>query len=201
MLLVIALLCLPFLLVTGAPGGSLRGSHPGEAQFRAANEKIDIYRDGVAFGNCPNALAVATKFSAAFKKLRGVFFEGGKSTGLSVSHHEFLTWCELQETQCVFIVHVPELRRFTDSAKQSLGRVAWVTAQQCLAAQGLGRPDMKVAVGLRGFALYDRVLIGHYAGGISSFTNDLPETITGSHPEEKLFPLFQTSQATAIPED
>ena len=50
---------------------------------------------------------------------------------------------------------------------------------------------MKLAVGLRGIALYDRVLIGTFVPDASAATNGLIETITASHPEERLFPLFQ----------
>jgi hypothetical protein len=193
LLLVLALFAVPFLLSGSGSGGSYGGSQAGEAQFKVANEQIDIYRGSPALGNSPGAVALATRFSSTIQKLRDAFFEKGNSTGLSASHHEFLTWCELQENQCVIIVHVPELRHFTDSAKESLGRLAWVTAQQTLQAQGVGRPGMKIAVGLRGFVLYDRVLIGTYSSNASSTTNGLIKTFTGSHPEERLFALFQPS--------
>jgi hypothetical protein len=195
-------LLLGFLLV-GMPAWMLQGERdaisrartPGEGQFRLANQQINMYRGSAAFGNSPKAIAVATRFSAGMKLLRGALFTGGKPHGLALSDHEFLTCCELQETQCVLIVHVPELRRFTDSAKAQLGELAWLTAQQALKAEGVGAREMRLAVGLRGFALYDRVLLGTIAAGTSGLTNRPAETVTGLRPEERLFPLFHPPQS------
>lgn len=203
-----AVMALMFAAVTGGPnesgraGGQVEGRRaggPGEAQFTLANRQIEMNRGNAAFGNSPKAVMVAERFSSNMKKLRGVLFQGGKQEGLSLSHHEFLTCCELQETQCALIVHVPELRRFTDSAKASLGTLAWFTAQQALQGEGVGRPGMKVAVGLRGIVLYDRVLMGTFTPDLSGSTNGPSETITGSHPEERLFPWFQSAEAPTPP--
>jgi hypothetical protein len=164
---------------------------PGQAQFNNANRQINTYQGGVAFGNSPKAVAVAERFSSSMKKLRQVMFEGSKQEVLSVSHHEFLTCCELQENQCALIVHVPELRRFSSSAKQTLGTLAWVTAQQALQGEQAGKPGMKIAVGLRGIALYDRVLIGTFDPE-APVPKSLTETVTGSDPEQRLHPWFQS---------
>jgi hypothetical protein len=73
-----------------------------------------------AFGNTPKAAEVASRFAAKMKLMREILFEKGKET-FSVSQHEFLTYCDLQEDRCVLIVHVPDLRHFSDSAKGTLG--------------------------------------------------------------------------------
>jgi hypothetical protein len=166
-------------------------------QFNVANHQLDLYRGTAAFGNSPKAVAVADRFSSGLKNLRTALFEGGKRDGFSLSHNEFLTCCELQENQCILLVHVPELRRFTDSAKVSLGAVAWLAAQQALQAEQVGKPGMKLALGLRGVALYDRVLLGTFAPDSSAATNGLSETLTGLHPEHRLFPWFQSPQPPA----
>jgi hypothetical protein len=196
-LVVLAVMALVFGPVAGALHENRRARQPGEAQFKLADHDIEMYRGNVAYGNSPKALAAATRFSSSMKKLRAALFDGGKPSGFSLSHHEFLTCCELQATQCVFIVHVPELRRFNDSARNSLGTLAWLTAQQALQAEQAGKPGMGLAVGLRGVTLYDRVLIGTYAPDASSATNGPSETITGPHPEETLFPWFRSAEAPA----
>jgi hypothetical protein len=193
--LVLAVMALVFSAARAEEHERQRERQPGEAQFKVANHEIEMYRGKVAFGNSPKALAVATQFASSMKTLRGTLFEGGKPDGLSLSHHEFLTCCELQENRCVLIVHVPELRRFSDSAKASLGTLAWLTAQQALQTEKAGKPGMEVALGLRGVTLYDRVLIGTYAPDSSSPTNSLSETITGSHPEQRLVPWFRSGEA------
>lgn len=182
------------ILVFGLTSLGKAGTHhdlrTGEGRFRAANERVDMYRGDTGYGNSPQAVAVAHKFSSNMKRLRAGLFDGGKANGFSLSHHEFLTYCELQDDKCVLIVHVPELRRFTDSAKASIGDLAWFTAQSTLESQKAGQPGMKLAVALRGVTLYDRALVGVYQPGTDS-TNLPSETITGSHVQERLFPFFE----------
>jgi hypothetical protein len=186
---VLAILALTFV---GAQHEARRTREPGEAQFAAANREIEMYRGAAAVGNTPKAVDVATTFSSEMKKLRAELFEGGKPSGFSVSHHEFLTCCELQETQCVFLVHVPELRRFNDSAKISLSALTWGAAQHALQKEKAGKPGMGLAIGLRGVTLYDRVLIGTYAPDADDSPRSLKETITTPHAEEALFPWFRS---------
>lgn len=97
MLLALMLAVPIFPLLIGGPTGSQRARRPGEAQFELANKQVEMYRGSAAFGNTPKAVAVADRFSSNLKKLREVFFEQGKAGGLSLTHHEFLTCCELQD--------------------------------------------------------------------------------------------------------
>ncbi len=191
LLLLLAVMLPVFAGVIGSREADGRARQPGQAQFMAANRQIHTYHGSTGFGNSPEAVAVATRFSSNMKKMRELLFERGNSGGISLSQHEFLTCCELQETQCVLIVHVPELRRFSDSAKASLGTLAWFTAQQTLASEQVGKPGMKLAIGLRGAVLYDRVLTGSFNAD-SSPTNGPGNTITGVSPEKALYPWFQS---------
>ena len=134
---------------------------------------------------------MANQFSTGLKALRESLFEGGKPNGLSASGHEFLTYCELQDSKCAIIVHVPELRRFNAQAKESLGLLAWDAAQAALRKQGAARPGMNLAVGLRGIALYDRVLVGKVVTTTNRAENGLRNTSTESRPERELFNYFQ----------
>jgi hypothetical protein len=176
-------------------GGRRHALQAGEGQFRAANQRVDMYRGDTGYGNSPQAVAVAHRFSSNMKKMRALMFDREKPGGFSLSQHEFLTYCELHDDKCTLIVHVPELRRFTDSAKASLGDLAWFTAQRALETEQAGKQGMKLAVALRGVTLYDRALLGLYRPGTDS-TNRASDTITGIHIEERLFPWFETVPAT-----
>jgi hypothetical protein len=184
-----------FMVVSPGEASKEASTHPlpaGQSEFQSANHQIGVNHGTVGFGNSSKAVAVATQFSTDMAKLRGVFFEGGKKDGLSVSGHEFLAYCELHDSECVIIAHVPELRRFNAEAKASLGNLAWGTAQSALRKQGAAKPAMKLAVGLRGIALYDRVLTGTVVLDPESPDTGLTETITEARPERSLYPFFQT---------
>lgn len=200
-LLLVLFLALPFIMIMASPGSRNGESAPtraqsrelaaGEREFQSANSQIGVKRGGVAFGNTPQAIAVANQFSTGLKALRESMFEGGKPNGLSTSGHEFLTYCELQDSKCAIIVHVPELRRFDAQAKESLGLLAWDAAQAALRKQGAARPGMNLAVGLRGIALYDRVLVGKVVATTNRADNGLRNTSKESRPERELFGYFQ----------
>ena len=159
--------------------GASESAHPTRSRspFEVANDRIDAYHDQVAFGNTPKAVAIAGEVSRGLKVIREAAFEGGKKNGLSISRHEFLTYCELRDGQCIVMVHVPELRRFKAEAKESLATMAWTMTQASLRHQNAGTPDMKVLVGLRGIALYDRVLTGVYMADAAAQGNGLKETV------------------------
>ena len=197
LLLLLAVMLPVFAGVMGSREAGGRARQPGQAEFMAANRQIHTYHGSTGFGNSPKAVAVAARFSSNMKKMRELFFEKGSSGGISLSQHEFLTCCELQETHCVLIVHVPELRRFTDSAKTSLSTLVWFTAQQTLASEQAGKPGMKLAIGLRGAVLYDRVLTGTFNAD-SSPTNGPGNTITGAAPEKNLYPWFQSETPASL---
>lgn len=164
----------------------------GETEFRAANSKIDLQRDSVSFGNSPQATRVADRFSETMSTLRNELFEGGKTNGVSLSGHQFLTYCELHDSQCAIIVHVPELRRFTDEAKDSLGELAWIAAHAALQEKGAGKPGMSLAVGLRGIVLYDRVLLGQVLAKPTKNNPGIAETVRSSRPERRLYSFFES---------
>ena len=69
--------------------------------------------------------------------------------------------------------------------------LAWMTAQQSLRGEDAIKPGTQLAVGLRGFALYDRVLIGELTPDLAETTNGPSQTITGAHPEKRLLYFFR----------
>jgi hypothetical protein len=175
--ILIALIVLP--LGVGLTAGSSRP----DSAFDAANEQISSHHDRVAFGNSDKAIAVADRISRSLKTMREVAFQGGKKNGLSMSGHEFLSYCDLRDGQCIVMVHVPELRRYTSDAKDSLGKLAWFVTQGALRSEQAGTPGMKVLVGLRGIALYDRVMKGDYLSDAEKKENGLFETVKDGRKE------------------
>jgi len=173
--------------------GSERGAYrsaPGKREFEAANKAIDFNHGTTAFGNSSKATAVATRFSAEMKQFREAQFEGGKKNGFSTSEHEFMSYCDLRTNQCVFLVHVPELRRYTSEAKLSMCVLAWETAQRLLRERKLGQPGMKLYVGVRGVLFYERVTIGNYLPDLSEANTGITSVKEGFESKEQLFPAF-----------
>lgn len=136
----------------------------GEAEFRAANAHIGAVAKGDS-GNTARAAELAGQMSQAMGLLRNLDFEQAKEKLFMDQHDQFKTYCDLRSDQCVFLVHVPELRRFSADAQKSLGRMAWLSAQRLLERTGTGKPGMRLAVGLRGVAAYSLVLTGQYTPG------------------------------------
>jgi hypothetical protein len=139
---------------------------PGEREFDEANRKLDSFESTAAFGNSSEAVDLARQFSVTFKTARNKLFTRGFPVELLESTKgEFLTWCELQQRECAFIVHVPGLRLFEDrvfekiDARRALAQVAWASAQEVIASRC--KPDMELAVGLRGISQYSPILLGH----------------------------------------
>ena len=197
----VALVAVPLLLVglVGPLGSWMAGtsgsSHPRSA-FDAANRQIDLNQGQVAFGNSSQAIAVASDVSRVMKVLRDLGFEGGNKNGLSVSKHEFLTYCDLREGQCIVLIHVPELRRFTTGAKDALAKMAWGRTQTALRLQNAGTPGMKVVVGMRGIALYDRVMSGRFVADAEAKDDGLAQTTQDGRDElERWF-----DEASRMPE-
>jgi hypothetical protein len=201
-LVAVPLLIAASIMLTVSMGGREHArsvsSDPGVAMFEAANSQIDSHQGTVAFGNNLKAIAAAQTFSSTMKTIRDVAFSGGKPGGLSASKHEFLTYCELRDDECIFLVHVPELRRYKSDAKDSMGEVAWRLAQMSLLKSGAGHPDMKLHVGLRGIALYDRVLSGVYVPNATKDNNGLRSTERGGRPEKILQAVFAKPTTPAI---
>jgi len=166
---------------------------PGQLAFEEANRQIISASEGVAFGNTTEARALAVEYSKTLKILRESFFTEGNKNAYSLSKGEFLTYCHLQGDHCVFLVHVPELRRFVKDAKGSLADLAWMNAQSILQTK-LARPPKTLALGVKGALLYDSILIGDY---VSEPTNapggdGIKTRASGMEGMKLLYPFFQS---------
>lgn len=133
---------------------------PGHAAFLDANNLLAGRSQGIAHGNSPAAQELAKALSSSLKVAREMGIESRKSAPtVSLTHGEFITYCLLTKESCVFMVHVPDLRKFSPEAKDFITEEAWLAA---LAITKPQKADLrKLAVGLRGALLYDRVASGN----------------------------------------
>jgi hypothetical protein len=145
------------------------GKRPGEEEFSKADGEIDSFGGSTAFGNSPAAIVLAQRFSETLKTAREKLFTRGLGIELFESTKgEFLTYCELHDEECAFIVHVPGLRHFeknfteTADARKLLAQAAWLSAQTILKANHAGKAHMELAVGVRGISQYSPMMLGYY---------------------------------------
>jgi len=145
------------------------GVRKGEQEFDSADTQINSFQGTNAFGNSPQAVELANRFSEALKTRRAeMFTPGSKLEILDNTRGEFITFCELHTEECAFIVHVPQLRKYDKNvfedvdARKLLARLAWTTAQEVLKKQGADKPEMELAVGLRGISQYGPIMLGYY---------------------------------------
>lgn len=183
----------------GGPGNqaqNLERASSGEAAFKAASGEIAVKAGSAAKGNSEAAIKLAAEFSKDIKVLRENFFTQRKKKPLfSLSDGEFLTYCRLDDRVCVFLVHVPDLRKFSTDAKADLADLAWATAQQVVNAN-LETPPPKLAVGLRGVMFYDRAIVGKVQTDESAGTG-IEANQSGTSPEKILYSFFKTDAAPA----
>lgn len=145
-------------LVTGCGPEAPRVKSPGEAEFREANKRIIRLEGKATQGNNPQAEELAALFAKSVAALREATIEKGNKDGFSLSKGKMLVFCQLTETHCAFLIHVPELRKFTREAKDLMADVSWYSAQLALRSQGVKRANL--AVGVKGAMLYSTIMIG-----------------------------------------
>ena len=127
---------------------------PGSNAFHQANLLIMGSRNGIEHGNTPEAKMLAGELSARLKVARKQGIEARKSAAfVSLTGGEFLTYCHLTEESCVFLVHVPDLRKFSVGAKEFIADAALSTALSVAAKSNI--PPRTVAVGIRGVLAYE----------------------------------------------
>lgn len=152
-----AILALVFL----APRSPSQENGPRElVGLRLAETKIVTDADGAAHGNTPEAKQLAERFATVMEAMHDTAFTKTKAK-IKLTGGHYVTWCELRPGQCAFVVHVPEYRRFDKEAKEVLSELAWRTAQAAVA--GTLQEGDRLAVGLKGVALYGSVMVGTVA--------------------------------------
>jgi hypothetical protein len=148
------------------------------SEFFAATSRIGP-SGPEASGNSEDAVQLAKMMAAGMAYARKLMFTESKEKPLLDMHDTFKVYCDLRRDQCVFLVHVPELRRFDEAAQETLGKLAWHSALEVLKGSKATNATMRVAVALRGTILYDRVLLGSYSQGTGEATQAPPRVERG----------------------
>jgi len=180
----------------------------GKEELRAVRGLLAGASKGTAHGNTDQAKTMATTLSTQMKGMREAFFEGGndKEMKLSLTGGEFLVYCQLNEDSCAFVIHVPELRHYTDDAKATMAELAYRAAANILNETG-NKKVRKLALATRGTLLYDKVLVGEYTHGSESGDKGdataiaEPVSEKGGAEAPALYPFFAPqSEEAQVPE-
>lgn len=186
-------------LVTMSSGSSgstaSRYQSPGAQEFNAANEMIISDQHGVANGNSPEALQIAQRFSNQIAILRNALFSGGDEKAFSLSDGNFVTYCAVNGQRCAIIVHVPQLRKFTGDAKESMNELAWIVAWSAVADSGLDITEL--AVGVKGAIQYSAIYTGSFDRTAEEAADPMV-TGEGLKDTKLLYPFFAPSKTKKL---
>ncbi len=154
----------------------------GQARFAAAERKIVGASLGVAHGNSEEAHKLAEDFSGRMKVLRELMFTEGEDRIIEITDGEFITYCELHEDRCAFLVHVPAYRDFKGEAKEQLASLAWQTAQRVV-EETLEEGD-QLGIGMKGTFLYGSVMVGSVGSETPTSSSKEKDLLIGFFPDE-----------------
>lgn len=165
---------------------------PGELELLEVEQQIVSDDEGYALGNTPEARELARRFADEMKVLDETLFTQTDAGG-TLSGGQYVTWCELRDGQCAFVVHVPEYRRFEAEAKEALADLAWMTAEDVV-SETL-EPGDDLAVGLKGVLLYGAVMVGRVEGADEETAAGLVESDAD---KSALYPFFLGNAPAAL---
>lgn len=136
------------------------GHYSDQQAFEEASQKIASYEGRVAFGNTPQAVAVAQKLSEGMQAVQTIALGAdAKERPLSLTKDHVLTHCELRRDGACFLVHLPRLKDYSTRAKEALLKIAWLAARSEAKKAYPGR-DVALGVGLRGAVFFGAVATG-----------------------------------------
>ena len=131
-----------------------------KARFQEAERSImALQGDSPGRGNSPEAIRIAQSFAEMILEVRDSAFTKGKKPLFQLTSGQFITYVELHEDRALFLVHVPEYRKFSKEAKQQLAELAWIFAQITV-ADALPE-DADLAVALKGTLMYGDIMKGY----------------------------------------
>lgn len=166
-------------------------SKPGEDAFKTAEHNTSSNRGQFAFGNTTDAKKLAAAFSQGMKDFREIAISGTDSKS-GLSKGEFLTHCQLTSSGCVFVVHVPGLRNYQDTAKNAIKRAAWDLSQTL--ASSLKPKPAALAVAIRGVVLFESIWIGTPAEVADAKLEAGVERKLSGTDKDALYPLFASAK-------
>ena len=130
------LLTLTLFAFTGCGEGTSTPKSPSEQAFNDANLKITSSTEGIFYGNSAQARQMAKAFSKNMFDREGALFTGGKEDRkITLTDENFLTYCQANEKSVLFLVHVPQFKRYKDKVRDALLALAWMTASEQVAKQ------------------------------------------------------------------
>ncbi len=175
----------------------------GATAFRSADSMIVAHHGEVGFGNSEAAIKLARAFSEHIGDSREeLFTKRTKPAKFALSDGKFLVYCHLDELNGVFLVHVPDLRKFDKDAKEYMSLLAWVTAQKVIKESDIAVKPQYVAVGVRGMLLYDRVMHGELAEEGKDLVEAMKSSDEGDRSKMSLYTYFEPPIASdATPKD
>jgi hypothetical protein len=185
-----------YAMFKGAGEDAARKQQPGYAAFQSADMLLTGKSNGIAHGNTPEAQALASEFSQRLKQARKLGIENRKSSSIvSLTGGEFLTYCLLTQENCIFMVHVPDLRKFTQDAKDFIAEAAWISA--VAVTESRQSSLLSVCVGVRGALMYDRVIGGHPGSPANASSLRITELEGNNESQEFLQGFFAISSPAA----
>lgn len=151
---------------------------PAEAALRDADWKVDQAKGEQALGNSTSAQAMSGEMNEFCKNLGQLIAKLGQPLPPASTDSPCVTYVETRADKVCFLVHVPNLRRFSDDMVKSSAELFWQKAR-VTAKKNLGRDDIKVGVGLRGNILYGGTAVGLASGEKPA----LVDTSSSAYPE------------------
>ncbi len=143
----------------------------------------------LASGNSKLATVMAEEMSLSLAKVRNDFYSDPTEKSPVDQNDAFKVYCDLRISQCVFLVHVPELRRFTKEAQIAMGNQVWQEALKIL-RNNTNNHSLNLAVATRGAIMYDRVLMGRISAESEVIDPDQPHVVEGAGCEKVLSAWF-----------
>ncbi|MDA3963037.1 MAG: hypothetical protein PF961_19810 [Planctomycetota bacterium] len=133
---------------------------PEEAAFREANAKIGSHKDRVAFGNGEQSVKVAQDFTKSVRALDKVLFTGQKERSFSLTDENFLTYVQNGKNGVLFLVHVPQFKRYKNDVREALAKMCWIGAQSSCESNAIQPENLCIA--LRGSVFFGAIAEGRF---------------------------------------
>jgi hypothetical protein len=162
-----------------------RAPRPGQEAFNVANSFVNVHKGTVADGNTKQARDLAAVYSRELESRVRESFTGFKDSPLSMSDNKHLVYCHLSDEQVVFLVHVPELRRYEGDVRADLRVLAWETACELTTGE-----EIPLVLGLRGAMVFE--------SRMSGANTDARPTVKKSASNRSFYPYFEPGPPTRV---
>lgn len=160
--------------------------------LEVAKKNVASARSLTSHGNTEEAKAMAESVAKQLQLMHDTMIvasKGNKTTDQYAVH------CELHEKTCVFLIFVPDYRKFEDELKNDMDEMAWSVAADAAQKSGkLDAADAELCVGLKGLVMFGSIM----TGGV----NDESPKKTSSNENElkRFFPEQKTAVDAVTPE-